>query len=55
MMVSVTILDLLETVVKRLVAHGGTRLAGLEAIAMQLVVMVGMLGPGLGRPKRDSR
>ena len=46
-MLSVTILDFLEAVVERLVADRGARLAGLEAIAVQLVVVVGML-------RRDS-
>src|SRR5438105_2589706 len=32
----------------------GARLAGLEAIAMQLVVVVRMLCSGLGRPQRDA-
>ncbi len=41
------VLDLVEAVMKRLVANRGARLACLEAMAMQLVVVVGMLRAGL--------
>jgi len=53
-MVGVTIFDLLEAVMERFVADRGARLARLETIAMQLVVMVGMLRSGLGHPQCNS-
>jgi hypothetical protein len=38
MVVGVAVLDLVEAVMKRLVADRGARLTGLEAIAMYLVM-----------------
>ena len=46
MMFGMTVLDLLETMVERFVANRGAGLARLEAFAMELVVMVGMLRSG---------
>jgi hypothetical protein len=53
-MVSMTILDLVEAVMERLVADRVALLARLDAITMQLIVVVGMLRSGLGRPQRDA-
>jgi hypothetical protein len=47
MMFGMTVLELVETMVERLVANRGAGLARLEAFAMELVVMVGMLGDRL--------
>ena len=43
MMFGMTVLELVETMVERLVANRGAGFARLEAFAMELVVMVGML------------
>jgi len=51
MMFGMTVLDLAETMVERLVANRGAGLARLEAFAMQFVVMVGMLRSGFGWPQ----
>ena len=51
MMFPMTVLDLLETMVERLVANRRAGLARLEAFAMQLVVMMGMLRSGFGWPQ----
>ena len=53
--VGVTILDLLEAVMKRLVADRGACLARLEAITVQLVVVVGVLRWPGGQTRRSDR
>src|SRR5208337_5293496 len=53
-MFGVAVLDLVEAVMKRLIADRGACLARLEAIAMQLVMMVGMLRLGLTLASGDQ-
>jgi hypothetical protein len=54
-MLGVTILELLETMMERLVADCGAGLARLVALTVQLVVMVGVLRTRLAYTQRDTR
>ncbi len=51
MMFGMAVLDLVETMVERLVANRSAGLARLEAFAMEFVVMMGMLRSGFGWPQ----
>jgi hypothetical protein len=53
-MVGVTILDLVEAVMERLAADRGALPARLDAIAMQLIMVVRVLRSGLSRLQRDA-
>ena len=54
MMFGMTVLELVETMVERLVANRSAGFARLEAFAMELVVMVGMLRSGFGWPQSHA-
>jgi hypothetical protein len=55
MMFGMAVLDHVETVVEGLVADRGARLARLEALAVELIVVVGVLRTGLRGPRSHDR